>query len=245
MELVESELFGYARGAHSQASHAKRGLIEEAEGGTLFLDEIGDMPRGAQAKLLRFLQEREVVPLGSATSRRVDVRVVAATAECPDAADRPQMRRDLLMRVGTRPIVLPPLRDRPEDIGVLANYFLAGTSVAFDNRAFLSLCLHDWPGNVRELQKVVREALIFSEGRGPLRLEHLPGALAARFTAPAKAQTPVRRPRRTGPSREELQTLLERHGGSVADVARNLDRRWGVVWRWMKRYGLETRPHRR
>jgi transcriptional regulator with PAS, ATPase and Fis domain len=243
-ELVESELFGYARGAHSQAAQAKRGLIEQAEGGTLFLDELGEMPRGAQAKLLRFLQERELLPLGSAQARRVDVRVVAATGHLEWEQQRPALRRDLLMRLGTEPIVLPALRERPEDIGALAKHFLGAQAVPFDNRAFLALCLHDWPGNVRELQKVVREALIFSEGKGPITLEHLPRALGARFAAPAPGAPGQRRSPRQAPSREELEQLLEEHGGSVADVARALDRRWAVVWRIMKRHGLDPTPFR-
>ena len=246
VELVESELFGYARGAHSQASQAKRGLIEQAQGGTLFLDEIGDMPRGAQAKLLRFLQEREVLPLGGAQARPVDVRVLAATAHVDGQADRPAVRKDLVMRLGTQPVVLPPLRARPEDIGALARHFLGPREVALDNSAFLAVCLHDWPGNVRELEKVVREAVALREGNGPIQLEHLPPALAGRLRPPARQPPPHgRRQRRIAPGRQELERLLERHEGRVADVARQLDRRWGVVWRWMKRHGFEPGQFRK
>jgi transcriptional regulator with PAS, ATPase and Fis domain len=242
-ELVESELFGYARGAHSQASQAKRGLIEEAEGGTLFLDELGDMPRSAQAKLLRFLQEREVMPLGSGRVRRVDVRVIAATAHLEDDVGRPTLRRDLLMRLGTEPIVLPPLRHRPEDIGVLAHHGLEGRAT-FDNRAFLALCLHDWPGNVRELLKVVRDAALFREAGKPIGLEHLPPTFIQRFTQPPVEGRPRRRPPRPAPERDELERLLQHHQGNVADLARQLDRRWSVVWRWLKRHDLDPERFR-
>jgi transcriptional regulator with PAS, ATPase and Fis domain len=243
-ELVESELFGYARGAHSQAAQAKRGLIEQAEGGTLFLDELGEMPRGAQAKLLRFLQERELLPLGSAQARRVDVRVIAATGHLEWEQQRPALRRDLLMRLGTEPIVLPPLRERAEDIGALAKHFLGPQAAAFDNRAFLGLCLHPWPGNVRELLKVVREALIYSDGKGPITLDHLPRALGDRFAVAPRERASQRRSPRQAPSRAELEQLLEQHAGSVAEVARALDRRWAVVWRIMKRHGLDPTPFR-
>jgi DNA-binding NtrC family response regulator len=246
-ELLESELFGYARGAHSQATQAKRGLIEQAEGGTLFLDELGDMPRAAQAKLLRFLQEREVMPLGSAQARAVDVRAVAATAQLEDERHTPGLRRDLLMRLGTQPMVLPPLRERPEDLGALCRHFL-GPGPSFDNRAFLAICLHDWPGNVRELEKVIRSAALFSDGAPLIGLQHLPAAVTARFATPATATSEgsgQRRAPRVAPGREELVALLEQHQGSVADVARQLDRRWSVVWRWMKRHQLDPSRYRR
>jgi transcriptional regulator with PAS, ATPase and Fis domain len=123
-ELVESEMFGFARGAHSQAAASKPGLIEEAEQGTLFLDEIGDMPGPAQAKLLRFLQEHTYVPLGGREARRMDVRIVAATSSLAPGAHAHGLRRDLLARFGAEPVVLPPMRERREDVGALARHFL-------------------------------------------------------------------------------------------------------------------------
>jgi DNA-binding NtrC family response regulator len=244
-ELVESELFGYARGAHSQASQGKRGLIEQAEGGTLFLDELGDMPRPAQAKLLRFLQEREVLALGSTELRRVDARVVAATAAIDADDGRPAIRKDLMMRLGTEPVVLPPLRERPEDIGELTHHFLGPEPVHFETPAFLALCLHDWPGNVRELEKVIREARLLREGPGPIGLDQLPTALTARFRRPTKMQASPRRSPRAAPGKDELRRLLEDHDGRVADVARLLDRQWSVVWRWIKRHDLDPDTFRK
>lgn len=252
-ELVESELFGYVRGAHSQAAQAKRGLVEEADGGTLFLDEISEMAPRAQAKLLRFLEEREVLPLGSSQARRVDVRVLAATSTPEADQEGLPLRKDLLMRLGSQPIFLPALRDRLEDIGVLSHHFLESREVAFDNSAFLALCLHGWPGNVRELGRVIREAAVLREGHGPIGLEHLPPGFAARLRGsssqpPQPAQSPQppegsqppprRRSPRPAPSREELERLLAEQQGRIADVARLLDCRWSVVWRWIKRYGL-------
>jgi transcriptional regulator with PAS, ATPase and Fis domain len=243
-ELVESELFGYVRGAHSQATQAKRGLIEQAEGGTLFLDEIGEMPRAIQAKLLRFLQEREVLPLGGTEPRPVNVRAIAATADLDGDQDRPRLRSDLLMRLGAQPVELPPLRHRPEDLGALISHFLVPGKASFDNPAFLALCLHDWPGNVRELEKVVREAQILRAGEMPIGLEQLPAALAGRIGGRREPERRRRSPR-TAPERAELLRLLEQHEGRVADVARVLDRRWSVVWRWTKKYQLDPDRFRR
>src|SRR5215213_4524876 len=120
--LVESELFGYARGAHSTADRSKTGLLEQAEGGTLFLDEIGEMPMGAQTKLLRFLQNRELLSLGATRTRTLDVRVIAATHRAVSEGDvdagTAGLRLDLAARLGPEPLILPPLRDRPEDVGL-------------------------------------------------------------------------------------------------------------------------------
>src|SRR5215471_2781979 len=160
-ELVESELFGYRAGAHSTAHQAKPGLIEEAEGGTLFLDEIGEMTGEAQTKLLRFLQDRELTPLGSTRPRRMDVRVIAATNRVAAAGGKGPagMRDDIVARLGAAPIHLPPLRDRIEDLGVLIAHFLRATpGVRFEQPAFRALSLHPWPLNVRELEKIVTTA---------------------------------------------------------------------------------------
>src|SRR6185503_18991485 len=129
-DLVESELFGYRQGAHSTAHQAKAGLIEEAEGGTLFLDEIGEMTPEAQIKILRFLQDRELTPLGSTRPRRIDVRVVAATNRtAPGSGGKSAagLRDDMVARLGAAPIHLPPLRSRTEDLGVLIAHFLRAT----------------------------------------------------------------------------------------------------------------------
>ena len=130
-ELVESELFGYRQGAHSTAHQAKPGLIEEAEGGTLFLDEIGEMTPEAQIKLLRFLQDRELTPLGSTRPRQMDVRIIAATNRTPGPGKGPSgLRDDIVGRLGAAPMHLPPLRSRVEDLGVLTAHFLRASSSA-------------------------------------------------------------------------------------------------------------------
>ena len=244
VELVESELFGYVRGAHSQATQSKRGLIEQADGGTLFLDELGDMPRPAQAKLLRFLQDREVLALGSTEARKVDTRVIAATSDL-DGAQGAGLRKDLLMRLGTQPVLLPPLRERAEDLGVLIRHFMGAEVVPFDNAAFLALCLYAWPGNVRELEKVVREALLSREKETTIRLEHLPPSVSERLRRPAKASQVTRRPPTTAPGKEELESLLRQQSGRVSDVARRLGCQSSVVWRWIKRHQLDAANFRK
>src|SRR6185369_15152520 len=154
-ELVESELFGYRQGAHSTAHTAKAGLIEEAEGGTLFLDEIGEMNPDAQIKLLRFLQDRELTPLGSTRPRKIDLRVIAATNRNVPAGQSPDgLRDDIMARLGAAPIHLPPLGSRIEDLGALTAHFLrASPGVRFEQPAFRALALYGWPLNVRELEK--------------------------------------------------------------------------------------------
>jgi len=248
VDLVESELFGFVRGAHSQAAAGKPGLIEEAERGTLFLDEIGDMPPAAQAKLLRFLQEHEYVPLGGREARRLDVRVVGATSSLGPSPQAPGLRRDLLARFGAEPLVLPPLRARREDVGALARYFL-GRPRGLEVAAFLALCLHDWPGNVRELESVMHEAALYAGGKPEIGLADLPRAVRERVSVGAGAgrsqPVPPRRSPRARPEPREIAALLEQHHGNVAEVARALDRQWAVVWRWILKSGLDVEKYRR
>jgi len=169
--LIESELFGFEKGAFTDAVTAKPGLFELAEGGTLFLDEIGEMPYGVQAKLLRVLQEREVQRLGSQKPIKIDVRIVSATnANLHQHIDDGEFREDLYYRLNTIPVAIPPLRDRVEEILDIANNILAENcekysleSKHFDKSAQESLLSYAWPGNIRELVSVVERASILSE----------------------------------------------------------------------------------
>ncbi len=170
-ELFESELFGYEKGAFTGASGAKKGLIEEADGGTLFLDEIGEMPLPLQAKLLRFLQEKEVRRLGSTKSKRVDVRIIAATNEdLEEAMRQKRFREDLYYRLSILSLAIPPLRERREDIPVLCGFFVEkyarkyGRKVALGQAALDTLLNYDFPGNVRELEAIIHRAVLTSEG---------------------------------------------------------------------------------
>jgi formate hydrogenlyase transcriptional activator len=180
--LIESELFGHERGAFTGAVTTRRGRFELAHGGTLFLDEIGDLPTDVQSKLLRVLQEGEFERVGSSESRRVDVRIVAATHHDLDAAVKDgRFRADLYYRLNVFPIALPPLRERTEDIPRLVWFFINQRQRAL-NRRFTSvpppvlaaLQRHSWPGNVRELQNVIERAMIHSTS-GTLLLDDGPG----------------------------------------------------------------------
>lgn len=172
VELVENELFGHTRGAYTSASNLQVGLIEEANGGTLFLDEIDCLPIFAQVKLLRFLQEKEYRPLGSPKMRRADVRVIAASnVNLPDAVDSGRVRQDLFYRLNIISLPLPPLRDRCDDIPLLARHFLLKYAresekrvARFSDEALHLLMAHSWPGNVRELEHVIERAVVLCQG---------------------------------------------------------------------------------
>jgi two-component system, NtrC family, response regulator GlrR len=172
LELVENELFGHERGAFTSALSLRTGLVEEANGGTLFLDEIDCLPMLAQVKLLRFLQEKEYRPLGSSRTRRADVRIIAASnIDLQEAVGNGKVRQDLFYRLNTISLNLPPLRERREDIPLLARHFLERYSREFDRRvagisteALHLLTVYSWPGNVRELEHIIERAIVLCEG---------------------------------------------------------------------------------
>jgi sigma-54-specific transcriptional regulator len=190
--LVDAELFGHERGAFTGATSSKGGWFEAAEGGTLFLDEIGDLPLLLQVKLLRVLQEREVVRLGSRQAIPIDVRLVAATNVDLEAAVRAgRFREDLYFRLNVATLRLPPLRERPGDILPLAEHFLkvygqrAGVDqIALTGEAIQQLLDHPWPGNVRELENVLHRAVLTCQG-GRIGVEDLPLASTWRSRQPA------------------------------------------------------------
>jgi len=250
-ELVESELFGYRQGAHSTAHQAKPGLIEEAEGGTLFLDEIGEMTGEAQIKLLRFLQDRELTPLGSTRPRRIDVRVIAATNRTAPGSDGKAaggLRDDIVGRLGAAPIHLPPLRSRIEDLGVLIAHFLrANPEPRLEQPAFRALCLHGWPLNVRELEKIVTTAAILTTAGNAIALRDLPEPIARAGSAPATPAPAGGARKVVGPSPTpaQLEELLKRYDGNVADVSRELGKHRAAVWRWLKKFGIGPQKYRK
>jgi len=168
--LLEAELFGYEKGAFSGAYTSKKGKFELANGGTLFLDEIGDMPLSLQAKLLRVIQEQSFERLGGTETVKVDVRIIAATHRDLEGMIREGLfREDLYYRLNVVPIFLPPLRERPEDIPVLIDYFLEkfnkeyGKAIKFSSGAVKMLLNHDWPGNVRELENLIERIVLLSD----------------------------------------------------------------------------------
>lgn len=169
--LIESELFGYSKGAFTGANSDRDGLIEAAHTGTLFLDEIGELPLEAQARLLRFLQEGEIRRIGSTQTDIVDVRVVAAThRDLKSLSEQGKFRQDLYFRLNVLPIVLPPLRQRGKDIHLIAQFMLEKISkkfskmnMSFSGKAVQTLHAYDWPGNIRELENVIERSVILSE----------------------------------------------------------------------------------
>jgi DNA-binding NtrC family response regulator len=180
-ELVESELFGVEKGAFTGASVSRPGRFERAHGGTLFLDEVGDLPPPAQAKLLRVLQEGEVERVGDQRTRKVDVRLVAATnANLQQLVREGRFRSDLYYRLNAYQVFIPPLRERKEDISPLAKRFLAKYSalhekklLGFSDKAKRALLEHPWPGNIRELQNMIERCVILAPQGGRVEIEHL------------------------------------------------------------------------
>jgi len=230
-DLLESELFGHERGAFTGALRDRPGRLELAADGTLFLDEIGELPLPMQPKVLRALQEREYERVGGGRTRRVGARVIAATnADIDDLRARGEFRRDLFYRIAVLRLHIPPLRDRPEDIGGLADLFLQRSArpgrppFRLDDDARRRLAGHAWPGNARELQSVIERAVTFLEGPaiGAADLDFG----AAIDTPPAPPQA-AGAPDLTGLSIEEIERLaysqaLAAGGGNVAKAARQL-----------------------
>ncbi len=216
--LLESELFGYKRGAFSGAASDKKGLFELADGGTLFLDEIGDMPLPLQAKLLRVLQDNEVRPLGATESRRVNVRVVAAThCDLEASIKSGEFREDLYYRLCVFPIELPPLRERKEDLPALLQHYLQHFSEkyhkplsGFAPAALEVLLDYDYPGNVRDLHNIIERAVLMCEADGSILPEHLPDHLQELAGRERGPQTGA-----SLPAEGPLKELVERYEAAV------------------------------
>jgi len=241
--LIESELFGYVKGAFTGAMHAKTGLMEAAGSGTLFLDEIGDMPIDLQAKLLRAIQEKEVKPVGSTDRISIAVRVIAATNRDLETAVRQgQFRQDLFFRLNVVQIKLPPLRERKSDIPLLVNTFLekfseAGRVRAISEEAMARLIAYDWPGNIRELENAIERAVAL--GSGPiLHVGDLPSGLhyAAGDRMP---QTDELMPLEELERRAILRALREAGGDKLA-AARLLGIGKTTLYRKLKQYETES-----
>ena len=246
--LLESELFGHAKGAFTGAAGDKRGLFEEADGGTLFLDEIGELPPPLQVKLLRALQEGEIRRVGDNTPRAVDVRLVAATArdlEAEVAAGR--FRADLYYRINVVRLHLPPLRERREDIPELVRHFTqlygrrVGLSVSTVSPAAMRLLMeYAWPGNVRELENVIERAMVLAEGP-QIVPEQLPAAVqspgAAAPTARDELDLSIKRQTATL-ERSLIRSALERTGGNRTRAAKLLELSHRALLYKIRDYGL-------
>jgi DNA-binding NtrC family response regulator len=254
-ELIESELFGRVRGAFTGADRDREGVFEAADGGTLFLDEVGDLSPSAQAKLLRVIEEGRVTPVGTAVSRRVDVRLVAATNRPLDEmAAGGDFREDLLYRLQVVTLRLPPLRERRADIPALAVHFIAELASRHDRpvrslsaSARRALVGYDWPGNVRELRNVLERAVVLADG-DEMDLAALPARVSGATGAPgpidaALAELPYTEARERAVDsfeRSFLAAALERHGGNVSATARSLGLHRQSLQKILRRLDITT-----
>ncbi len=244
--LLESELFGHAKGAFTGAHERKKGLFEEAEGGTLFLDEIGDLDLALQAKLLRVLQERKIKPVGDTQMKDIDVRIVAAThKDLKKAIQEGNFREDLFYRLAVIPIVVPPLRHRQEDIPLLTQHFLNKYAVlnnklvtGFSFEAIQKLMIMPWSGNVRELENLV-ERLVVLTRHAVIQANEIPSSDEKNHESFYGENT------QDSPTLEELekryiQSVLEKTGGKKEKAAHILGINRRTLYRKQKDYGLVT-----
>ena len=248
--LMESELFGYEKGAFTGAMKSKAGLFQAANGGTIFLDEIGELPLEMQAKLLRVLQEREVRPVGSNESRTVDVRVIAATNRDLETAYREgTFRKDLYFRLNVVTVHVPALRERRSDIPMLAHWFLErcapGRAVQVSNAAMKSLLQYDWPGNVRELENCVERAVALGDQQ-MIDSDDLPPAIAATLVETEAVAAGSGAGFTTTDLEDIERTTIERVfqqvKGDKALAGKMLGISRATLYRKLKRYNIGGRP---
>ncbi len=245
--LLESELFGYKRGAFTDARTDRNGLFVEADGGTLFLDEIGDLTPALQAKLLRVLQEREVRPLGAQRSEKVDVRVLSATnRHLAQRMAEGQFREDLFYRLNVIEVMLPALRDRGEDVLPLAEHFLVEAAKrtgkpirSFEEAALKILVGYSWPGNVRELENVVERAVALAE-TATIRPEDLPPQVRERKSVDVLQGALARNLTLAELEREYIHRMLTAEGGNKTRAAQRLGLDRKTLYRKLEEYGKES-----
>ena len=243
--LIESELFGYEKGAFTGATRSKTGLFQSADGGTIFLDEIGELPLEMQAKLLRVLQEKEVRPVGSNHKVKVDVRVIAATNRDLEAEYRAgRFRKDLYFRLDVVTIRLPALRERRSDIPMLVHWFLdqhaKGSGIQVTGSAMKCLLQYDWPGNVRELANCIERATALGD-RKIIDVQDLPPSVLAQAPAdallnPAQSQTPSSDLEAI--ERATIQRVFEQVNGDKVMAGRMLGISRATLYRKLKRYSI-------
>ena len=248
--LIESELFGHEKGAFTGALRSKTGLFQSADGGTVFLDEIGELPQEMQAKLLRFLQEKEVRPVGSNNKFKVDVRVIAASNRDLESAYKAgEFRKDLYFRLNVVTVHLPALRERRSDIPMLTHWFLEryanGSSVQVTAAAMKCLLQYDWPGNVRELENCIERAVALGDGKNIDLGDLPPGILSALPTAETTA-TPVQGLLSSNDlediERTTILRVFEQVNGDKVVAGKMLGISRATLYRKLKRYNISPRP---
>jgi len=252
--LLDSELFGHEKGAFTGAEKQRRGRFELAHGGTLFLDEIATVPGTTQVRLLRVLQERELERVGGEETIEVDVRIIAATNAAPDDLKGDgTFREDLFYRLHVVPLLIPPLRERREDIPLLVSHFIeklrdrtASSVESATDEALRQLAAHDWPGNVRELENVIERALVMAEG-DELDAENVPdlsGGMSAMATGDEERSLPANgmdlNSAVEGLEERLLRQALENAEGVKAEAARLLGLKPSALYYKLEKYGIET-----
>jgi transcriptional regulator with PAS, ATPase and Fis domain len=250
--LVESQLFGFSKGAFSGANRDEVGFIRAANGGTLLLDEIGDFPLEAQPALLRVLQEREVVPVGSVRPVPMDLRVIGATNRpLEDLVDGGQFRRDLLARLDAYRLSIPSLNARREDVGLLVASIIksevSSKEIRLTPSAGLLLVAHEWPSNIRELAQGLKRALLAAKGQ-PITRAHLALSRASDVAPRARKgfiphSPPL--PLDDAKLRRDLLLKLEEHEGNVTKVARDMGKARMQIQRWVRRFRIDVNVFRR
>ncbi len=253
-ELVETELFGHVKGAYTTAHTSRSGLVREAEGGTLFLDDVDCLPLPAQAKLLRFLQEREYRPVGSNHVQHADVRIVAASnCNLYDLAQREKFRQDLYFRLNVLNIAMPALRERREDIPILAAHFARHFSREFSRcarkltmQAMAKLSLHHWPGNVRELKHVIERAVLLAQGAtlGEADIDIDLAAPMACADACAISFRDAKKRVVDDFERSYIEQLLTAHSGNITIAARTAKKDRRAFFELMRKHQIEPRRFR-
>ncbi len=243
--LLESELFGHMKGSFTGAVKDKEGLLTAAAGGTFFLDEVGEMSAAIQVKLLRVLQEREVIPVGATEAVRLDVRIMAATnRELEQEIERGAFRSDLYYRLNVIQLRLPPLRERPEDVPILAQYFLESRACGDGPAPHISeetmdvLMQHDWPGNVRELENALERAVVVTGG-GEITLASLPERVREAPPQRLGAEDLTQNPTMEVVERAYILWVLQAEGGNKKRAAELLGIDPSTLYRKLSRYGID------
>ncbi|HXA80139.1 MAG TPA: sigma-54 dependent transcriptional regulator [Opitutaceae bacterium] len=256
VELAESQLFGHVRGAFTGATMDHKGYFELAHNGTLFLDELGDMPLGLQAKLLRVLEDNQVTPVGATNSRRVAVRVIAATnVDLPGKIAEGKFREDLYYRLMHYHVHIPPLRERREDIPSLAAHFVKLFATELKRKvavlrpgAIERLLAHTYPGNIRELKNTIERAIIYA-GDGEIHADHIIFAPQAAGNLAVRSEEDASDPVRDLPFRlDEAETCLIKRaitaaGGNLSAAARLLGVNRARLYRWQERTENASAPN--
>jgi transcriptional regulator with PAS, ATPase and Fis domain len=246
--LLESEFFGHIKGSFTSAYSTRKGLFEMADEGTVFLDEVGDMSLNLQAKILRVLQESEIRPVGSASSKKIDVRIIAATnSNLAALVAEGKFREDLFYRLNVLPIIIPPLRERPDDISVLIDHFIksensqnTGEDVFISANAMEKLIAHKWPGNVRELENTIKRAIALSR-KGTIRANDILFITSGKTQA-SRSDLYNLNDTESGTLEESLkqriETTLYANNWNLTKTATKLGIGRTTLWRKIKKYDI-------